>query len=233
MLRWINNLWHRKPVPKESQEEAPEGRVYTLDEHLAMVDPKLQSKVPPGVVRRALKKARQLKKAGFRGRELQSELAQELGNDECELSPTMILFIVRLVLLFLQNPWMSPRRQPDHRPVFGSAAPDPDARETRWSSWYAQHHASDNSVSEHRLPDGSRIDVLDDEYAIEVERIHKWEESVGQSLFYSLMTGKKPKIVLLRSGGKGEDEDYLRCLMVASSVGITVETLDTKKALVQ
>ena len=50
---------------------------------------------------------------------------------------------------------------------------------------------------EHRLKDGRRIDCLTDTYAIEVEFAHKWPEAVGQSLDYSMLTGKQAGIVLI------------------------------------
>ena len=50
---------------------------------------------------------------------------------------------------------------------------------------------------EYRLEDGRRIDCLTDTYAIEVEFSHKWSEAVGQSLDYSMLTGKKAGIVLI------------------------------------
>lgn len=50
---------------------------------------------------------------------------------------------------------------------------------------------------EHRLKDGRRIDCLTSNYAIEVEFAHKWPEAVGQSLDYSMLTGKRAGIVLI------------------------------------
>jgi len=45
---------------------------------------------------------------------------------------------------------------------------------------------------------GGRIDILNDEYAIEVEFANKWKNSIGQALWYSLQTGKQPGIVLIK-----------------------------------
>lgn len=50
---------------------------------------------------------------------------------------------------------------------------------------------------EHRLPDGARVDCLQEGYAIEVDYAHKWAESIGQSLFYASQTGFKPGILLI------------------------------------
>jgi len=41
------------------------------------------------------------------------------------------------------------------------------------------------------LEDRTRVDCLTDTHAIEIEFANKWKEAIGQSLHYSLMTGKK------------------------------------------
>lgn len=65
-------------------------------------------------------------------------------------------------------------------------------------SWYQQVwcEGMDGKV-EHRLKDGRRIDCLTDQYAIEIEFVRKWPEAIGQSLNYSMLTGKKAGIVLI------------------------------------
>lgn len=52
-------------------------------------------------------------------------------------------------------------------------------------------------IEEYRLPDKTRVDLLTDEYAIEFDFANKKYEAVGQALHYAIMTGKKPKIVLI------------------------------------
>lgn len=65
-------------------------------------------------------------------------------------------------------------------------------------SWYQQVwcEGMDGKV-EHRLKDGRRIDCLTEQYAIEIEFARKWPEAIGQSLNYSMLTGKKAGIVLI------------------------------------
>lgn len=65
-------------------------------------------------------------------------------------------------------------------------------------SWYQQVwcEGMDGKV-EHRLKDGRRIDCLTGQYAIEIEFARKWPEAIGQSLNYSMLTGKKAGIVLI------------------------------------
>ena len=50
---------------------------------------------------------------------------------------------------------------------------------------------------EFRLWDMTRVDCLTKDYAIEFDFAKKWAESVGQSLYYSEMTHKKPAVVLI------------------------------------
>ncbi len=60
-------------------------------------------------------------------------------------------------------------------------------------------------VKEYRLDDGTRVDCLTDEYAIEFDFAPKWAESVGQSLYYAERTGKLPGVVLIME----EDHDVV------------------------
>lgn len=66
-----------------------------------------------------------------------------------------------------------------------------------------------NGVMEQSLLDRTRIDCLTDKYAIEVEFSKKWAESIGQSLYYAEMTGKKPAIGLIIRDNK-KDKGHLR-----------------------
>lgn len=50
---------------------------------------------------------------------------------------------------------------------------------------------------EYKLKDKTRVDCLTDEYAIEFDWGKKWAESIGQSLYYAKMTGKKPAVALI------------------------------------
>ncbi len=54
-----------------------------------------------------------------------------------------------------------------------------------------------NGAKEYVLPDKTRIDCLTDNYAVEFDFAPKWAEAVGQSLYYSKITGKKAAIILI------------------------------------
>lgn len=44
---------------------------------------------------------------------------------------------------------------------------------------------------------GGRVDILTEEYAIEVERADKWKNAIGQALWYGQQTNTQAGIVLL------------------------------------
>lgn len=77
---------------------------------------------------------------------------------------------------------------------------------------------------EHRLSDGTRVDCLTREYAVEVEYAPKWAEAVGQSLFYAKMTGRKAGIVLIMTE-RGDERFAKRLREVASAEKIKVWTI--------
>lgn len=97
-------------------------------------------------------------------------------------------------------------------------------RETEWSAKLAED--IEGAQTEFRLPDGSRVDILTDETAWEVEWSDKWEEAIGQSSFYGIATNRKPGVWLLLRGD--HDEDYLRCLLVCRKLGIQLKTVKTE-----
>lgn len=66
-------------------------------------------------------------------------------------------------------------------------------------SYYVSQWCGDFGKREFLLWDNTRVDCLTKDYAIEFDFAKKWAESVGQSLYYSKMTGKKPAIVLILS----------------------------------
>lgn len=57
-------------------------------------------------------------------------------------------------------------------------------------------------ATEVRLNDGTRVDCLTAEYAIEFDFGSKWAESIGQALHYSQETGRKGGIVLILENEK-------------------------------
>ena len=81
---------------------------------------------------------------------------------------------------------------------------------------------------EYVLSDKTRVDCLTSSYAIEVDFAPKWAESIGQSLYYGLMTKKKAGVLLILENG-AKDRKYLsRLIKVADEVDITIWTIDDK-----
>lgn len=103
-------------------------------------------------------------------------------------------------------------------------------RETDWSKYLASNLTDTNrdhfAIAEYVLPDSSRIDIYEEQkdkfICWEVEWASKWEESIGQSMFYYLScrnrTGKPHAMGIWLLKKPGEDEDYLRCLMCVNEL---------------
>lgn len=70
-----------------------------------------------------------------------------------------------------------------------------------------------NGTIEYTLPDKTRIDCLTEEYAIEFDYAKKWAESIGQSLYYSKMTDKKPAVAIIIQNPS--DKKYVRRILKA------------------
>lgn len=92
--------------------------------------------------------------------------------------------------------------------------PSPVWHETDWSKHLAEQKGG---IAEFRLPDASRVDILTENVAWEVEWCDKWSESFGQALFYAASTDREPGIILLMRG-KSADKHYLRCLTVVNGL---------------
>jgi len=80
-----------------------------------------------------------------------------------------------------------------------------------------------------RLEDDSRVDLLNDTYAIEVDWADKWAESIGQSVHYGLLTDRKPAVLLLVRDPSHEWKSLVRAARVCGHLGIRlyVEVLPT------
>lgn len=65
------------------------------------------------------------------------------------------------------------------------------------SYYQNQWCTSDFGRKEAVLWDMTRVDCLAKDYAIEFDFAKKWAESIGQSLYYAKLTGKKPAIALI------------------------------------
>ena len=93
--------------------------------------------------------------------------------------------------------------------------------EKNYQSYWCEKN---NGQMEFQLDDKTRVDCLTSTHAIEFDFASKWAESIGQSLYYSIKTGKKPLIVLILESKK--DNKYLKRLNeVAEKFQIEVLTI--------
>jgi hypothetical protein len=58
-----------------------------------------------------------------------------------------------------------------------------------------------------------RIDLLSDEYAVEVDRLEKFHEAIGQALHYAKETGRKPAIAIFIVDHRPGDKEKLKYVM--------------------
>ena len=79
------------------------------------------------------------------------------------------------------------------------------------------------------LDDGARVDCLTGKYAVEFDFASKWAESIGQSLYYSIKTNRKPAVVLIMEQPAREKPYYKRLVGVAQKYGITVFVMNSKE----
>lgn len=86
-----------------------------------------------------------------------------------------------------------------------------------------------NSQVEAVLWDKSRVDLLSDTYAIEADWAYKWSEGVGQALYYSIVTDRKPGLLLLTKDASEDARFIYRAQTVCAKHGIRlwVERVDT------
>ena len=70
---------------------------------------------------------------------------------------------------------------------------EPDLNEASWRDSLAASLEGDGEV---RI-EGGRIDVLTDDWAVEVDRLHRWHEGLGQALHYSDASGREGVLALM------------------------------------
>jgi len=96
-----------------------------------------------------------------------------------------------------------------------------NAKRLHPEKYYQNLWCNGKGATEYVLKDNTRVDCLTNEYAIEADFANKWAESIGQSLHYSRMTGKKAGILLIME--KQNDKKYLdRLQPLADTLAIKV-----------
>jgi len=65
--------------------------------------------------------------------------------------------------------------------------------------------SSVGGVDQFRTKDGTYVDCLTDEYAIEAEYDNKWKEGIGQALHYAESTNRKAAILFIKRAKSRKD----------------------------
>lgn len=94
--------------------------------------------------------------------------------------------------------------------------------------WYQERWCVENDGQvEVVLPDKTRCDCLTDTHAIEFDFGSKWAEAIGQSLYYSIQTGKRAGVVLILE--KEADRKYwIRLNTIIEHFGLPIDTWEIK-----
>jgi len=107
-----------------------------------------------------------------------------------------------------------------------NAAPELSGTETQIVDQIVDHQSyftwAAGGAVEARLWDGTRVDILTKTHAIEADWSSKWAEAIGQCMYYSIESKRKPGIVLLVKDRKSEAKYIYRCKIVAAKLGIDV-----------
>ena len=85
-------------------------------------------------------------------------------------------------------------------------------------------------IMEYVLEDGTRVDCLTKNYAVEIEFAENWYEAVGQALHYARLSERKPAVVLIIKK-KSDWRYYHRLRKVAREKGIKHWYLKANKNL--
>jgi len=101
----------------------------------------------------------------------------------------------------------------------------PEAHEHEWTEALAATLDGRTEVA----TDHGRIDVVTDRFAIEVDRLAKWHEAIGQASHYAETTKKRPAIALIVLPGEGVEKLEL-IEDTCDSKAIKLLILETTKA---
>jgi len=78
---------------------------------------------------------------------------------------------------------------------------------------------------------GARIDIVTDDFAIEVDFARKQYEAIGQSLYYSMISKKRPAIILITENHRRDLKHILRCKTVCKKYDIKLWIINKKMEL--
>jgi hypothetical protein len=87
------------------------------------------------------------------------------------------------------------------------------------AEWCAKNGGKIDYVYEN---DTSNVACIKDQYAIYTAYASKWKEAVGQALYYSVMTGKKPGVALIVPNTAEDTKNFKNLKQVADKYNIRV-----------
>ena len=91
-------------------------------------------------------------------------------------------------------------------------------------AWCSAH----NGIEEFQNEDYTRVDCLTEYNAVEFDFADKWAESIGQALYYQLMTGKKGMVVLILENPEKEIIYYNRVKKLSEKYNFETEYITPK-----
>lgn len=108
--------------------------------------------------------------------------------------------------------------------VAGGSVSSVDRPSLSEDEWVAELIASGDLSGEpqHRLPDGTRVDLLTPDVAYEVEWCDRTKvyEAFGQAIYYASSTNRDPGVILLRRRGDEKSEKaYMMALVMRQYLG--------------
>ncbi|QPJ60817.1 MAG: hypothetical protein G3M70_02505 [Candidatus Nitronauta litoralis] len=71
-----------------------------------------------------------------------------------------------------------------------------------------------NGVAGYPLPEGSRVDCLLEDYAVEFGYADEWAQCIGLALYHAQVTGRDPACGLIMEHGE-PDEKFLKRLLIS------------------
>ena len=107
---------------------------------------------------------------------------------------------------------------------------DTELKENDYQGYFAEWIEGETEVL---LDDWSRVDILTEVYAIEIDYCYKWAEGIGQALFYAEKTGRLPGVVLILAKRKNYENYINRIMLVADKYNIVVWTITESFVITQ
>jgi hypothetical protein len=98
--------------------------------------------------------------------------------------------------------------------IFACAAPQQQILQTEKDFQIAFNETYFRGKAKMEVPvKYGRVDLLTDDYVIEVDRLEMFHEAIGQALHYAKETGKKPAIAIFVEDQNQEDKEKLKYVM--------------------